>query len=106
MPPKTDVAMEILHLGDEHVIGFIDACRFDTKDVIDQFAHGYPRWLIKPQRLPIPMRYRWQTVAEAAGFLKISPRRVRVLCEQGRIEGAVKTGRDWNIPRLFEIKTP
>lgn len=34
----------------------------------------------------------------AAEKLNITPRRVRVLCEQGRIRGAKKVGRDWLLP--------
>jgi len=29
---------------------------------------------------------------------KISDRRIRVLCNDGRIEGAIKIGRNWSIP--------
>ena len=28
----------------------------------------------------------------------ISDRRIRVLCNEGRIEGAIKIGRSWSIP--------
>lgn len=38
------------------------------------------------------------TVAQAAKKMKITPRRVRVLCAQGRIIGAEKIGRDWLLP--------
>lgn len=38
------------------------------------------------------------SVAAAAQKLKVSDRRVRVLCNEGRIPGAVKIGRDWLLP--------
>lgn len=39
------------------------------------------------------------SVKEAGTKWKISERRIRVLCSEGRIEGAVKVGRSWSIPR-------
>ena len=38
------------------------------------------------------------STVQAAKLLKISPRRVRTLLAQGRIEGAYKVGRAWLIP--------
>lgn len=38
------------------------------------------------------------TVKEAAKKWGISDRRVRILCESGKIEGAYKSGRAWKIP--------
>lgn len=38
------------------------------------------------------------SVTEASKKWKISDRRVRALCNNGRIEGAVKIGRNWSIP--------
>ena len=38
------------------------------------------------------------SVREASEKWKISDRRIRVLCDNGRIEGAVKIGRNWSIP--------
>jgi Fic family protein len=35
---------------------------------------------------------------EASEKWKISDRRIRVLCNEGRIEGAVKIGRNWSLP--------
>lgn len=35
---------------------------------------------------------------EASEKWKISDRRIRVLCNEGRIEGAIKFGRNWSIP--------
>lgn len=35
---------------------------------------------------------------EASEKWKISDRRIRVLCSEGRIEGAIKIGRNWSIP--------
>lgn len=39
------------------------------------------------------------SIKEASEKWKISDRRIRVLCGEGRIEGAVKVGRNWSIPR-------
>jgi hypothetical protein len=38
------------------------------------------------------------TVQQAEKKLSIKPRRIRALCEQGRIVGAEKVGRDWVLP--------
>lgn len=38
------------------------------------------------------------SVKEASDKWKISDRRIRVLCSEGRIDGAVKIGRNWSIP--------
>lgn len=38
------------------------------------------------------------TLTEAAIKMEISSRRLRTLCENGRIEGAIKFGRNWAIP--------
>ncbi len=38
------------------------------------------------------------SVNEASQKWKISERRIRVLCSEGRIEGAAKVGRSWSIP--------
>lgn len=38
------------------------------------------------------------STTEAAKKLNVVPRRVRVLCEQGRIKGAKKVGRNWTVP--------
>jgi Fic family protein len=35
---------------------------------------------------------------EASEKWKISDRRIRVLCNEGRVEGAIKIGRNWSIP--------
>lgn len=39
------------------------------------------------------------TVAEAAEKWGISERRIQKLCEENRIDGAVKFGRSWAIPK-------
>lgn len=39
------------------------------------------------------------SVKEIATLWGISDRRVRTLCENGQIEGAVKVGKTWNIPK-------
>jgi Fic family protein len=38
------------------------------------------------------------SIKEASGKWGISDRRIRTLCTEGRIEGAVKIGRNWSIP--------
>ena len=38
------------------------------------------------------------SVKQAAAKWEISDRRVRVLCENGQVEGAMKVGKTWNIP--------
>jgi excisionase family DNA binding protein len=38
------------------------------------------------------------TIQEAAEKWGITSRRIQVLCAQGRLEGAVKFGRQWAIP--------
>ena len=44
------------------------------------------------------------TIKEAAAKWDVSTRRVQILCNEGRIEGAMKFGRDWAIP--VEAKKP
>jgi hypothetical protein len=41
-------------------------------------------------------------VSEAAERWRISAHRVQELCKMGKIEGAVRFGRDWMIPRDAE----
>lgn len=41
---------------------------------------------------------KYMSMAEASNKWQISDRRIRVLCAEGRIEGAVKFGRNWSIP--------
>jgi Fic family protein len=41
---------------------------------------------------------KYMSVTEASEKWQISDRRIRVLCTEGRIEGAVKFGRNWSIP--------
>jgi Fic family protein len=41
---------------------------------------------------------RYMSIAEASKKWQISDRRIRVLCADGRIEGAMKIGRNWSIP--------
>ena len=40
----------------------------------------------------------YMSVTEASKKWQISARRIRMLCAEGRIEGAVKVGRNWSIP--------
>lgn len=42
------------------------------------------------------------TAKQIAQKWNISPRRVQVLCEQGRIKGAVRLGWAWAIPKDAE----
>ncbi len=41
----------------------------------------------------------YQKISEVAEQWGISPRRIQALCGQGKIEGAVRFGRDWMIPK-------
>lgn len=41
---------------------------------------------------------KYMSSKEASEKWKISDRRIRVLCHEGRIEGAIKIGRNWSIP--------
>ena len=41
---------------------------------------------------------KYMSSKEASENWKISDRRIRVLCNAGRIEGAIKIGRNWSIP--------
>ncbi len=41
---------------------------------------------------------KYLTLSETADKWGISSRRVRTLCEQGRVKGAYKFGRNWAIP--------
>jgi Fic family protein len=40
----------------------------------------------------------YMSITEASEKWKISDRRIRVLCTEGRIQGAIKMGRNWSIP--------
>lgn len=44
----------------------------------------------------------YMTIQEAAIKWGISSRRIQVLCAEGRLEGAVKFGRQWAIPADLE----
>lgn len=44
------------------------------------------------------------TLTESAEKWGISTRRLRTLCEQGRVEGAVKFGKYWAIP--VDVRKP
>ena len=44
----------------------------------------------------------YMTIREAAEVWGVTPRRIQVLCSDGRIEGAMKFGRDWTIPKDAE----
>lgn len=41
---------------------------------------------------------KYMTTMEASIKWNITDRRIRVLCDEGRIEGAIKIGRNWSIP--------
>lgn len=40
----------------------------------------------------------WMTAAEAARKWGVTPRRVQILCAEGRVAGAERFGRAWRIP--------
>ena len=44
----------------------------------------------------------YMTIQEAANKWGITPRRIQVLCTEGRLEGAIKFGRQWAIPADLE----
>ena len=44
----------------------------------------------------------YMTIREAAEVWGVTPRRIQALCSDGRIEGAMKFGRDWAIPKYAE----
>lgn len=39
------------------------------------------------------------TVKEASGIWGITPRRVQVLCDKGKVDGATRLGNIWVIPK-------
>ena len=41
---------------------------------------------------------KYESIQEVSLKWNISPRRIRVLCDEGRIEGATKVGSQWVIP--------
>jgi excisionase family DNA binding protein len=43
------------------------------------------------------------SVPTAASVLGVSERRLRILCAQGRVQGATKVGRDWLIPKPIVV---
>ncbi len=45
------------------------------------------------------MKLEWMTPQQAALQWKISDRRIQELCAKGRIDGAVRLGRGWLIPK-------
>lgn len=47
----------------------------------------------------------FMTIQEASNRWGISSRRIQVLCSEGRLEGAVKFGRQWAIPEDTEKPT-
>lgn len=60
------------------------------------------RYTFSSRRRYFIMEYR--SVSETAKQWNISDRRVRVLCQQGKIEGVIRKGRAWLIPK--EVKKP
>ncbi len=46
----------------------------------------------------------YMSVKEAADIWKVSERWIQKLCEEGRIEGVMRFGRSWMIPK--EAKKP
>lgn len=52
----------------------------------------------------MPSQTSWWTTAEAAAAWGVSRQRVLRLLAQGRIPGAVKWGRDWQIPADAPIR--
>jgi hypothetical protein len=46
------------------------------------------------------------TVKEAASVMQLSEQRIRLLCQQGRIAGALNLGRLWMLPNAPVIAPP
>lgn len=47
----------------------------------------------------------YMTIQEASERWGITSRRIQVLCSEGRLDGAVKFGRQWAIPESTEKPT-
>ena len=48
----------------------------------------------------------FQSTEEAAREHGVSGRRMRTLLQQGRVKGALKFGKQWMIPKPFEVLPP
>ena len=48
------------------------------------------------------MTNEYLTIKEIAEKWNLTPRRIQIMCSEGKIEGAMKFGRDWAIPRNAE----
>ena len=46
----------------------------------------------------------WKKADELAADWGITPRRIQIMCKEGRLDGAVKKGHQWLIPA--DIKKP
>ena len=44
----------------------------------------------------------YMTVMEASEKWNLSTRRIQTLCNEGKVEGAIKFGREWPIPKENE----
>lgn len=44
----------------------------------------------------------YMTIKEVAEVWEITPRRIQILCSEGRIDGAEKVGKMWFIPTSAE----
>ena len=47
---------------------------------------------------------RYISTKEAAGIMGLSTRRVVGLCNAGKLEGALRKGRNWMVPALKNLK--
>ena len=45
------------------------------------------------------MTNEYLTIKEIAEKWDLTPRRIQIMCSQGKIEGAMKFGRDWAVPK-------
>ena len=45
------------------------------------------------------MTNEYLTIKEIAEKWDLTPRRIQILCSEGKIEGAMKFGRDWAVPK-------
>ena len=45
------------------------------------------------------MTNEYLTIKEITEKCDLTPRRIQILCSEGKIEGAMKFGRDWAVPK-------
>lgn len=58
----------------------------------------------KRKKIAVLKGFDYQTVRDASLRLKRHPSRVAHMAQEGRIPGAIKFGRNWMIPKSYQIK--